>query len=129
MQYDRFVNTVQDRGDLPDTDAALRAIEATLKTLTERVTANEAKDLKAQLPEEVKRYCVTNVDIPEKFDLDGFYARVAERENLDAPQAALHARAVIATIQDGVERGEIEDLKSQLPQEFNTLFEPLTGAR
>lgn len=34
-----------------------------------------------------------------------------------------HTRAVIAVLQDAVSRGEIEDVRSQLPEESEPLFE------
>jgi hypothetical protein len=41
---------------------------------------------------------------------------------LHLPDAVQHARAVIAVLQEAVSPGEIEDVRSQLPRDFDRLF-------
>src|SRR4051812_26298599 len=53
MQYDRFVGHVQHRAQLASNGEAVHAIRATLPTLAERLTPEEAKDLASQLPQEI----------------------------------------------------------------------------
>ena len=54
MQYEEFLNKVQDRLGPAQPDEARRAIIATLETLGERISGGEASDLAEQLPEELK---------------------------------------------------------------------------
>lgn len=59
----------------------------------------------------------------EKFSLEEFFKRVSAREGVDEPEAVYHARVVIDILQDAVTGGEIEDIRSQLPEEYAPLFE------
>lgn len=53
MKYDEFMGMVQNRARLASTGEAVRATRATLQTLGQRLFGGEAKDLAAQLPQEV----------------------------------------------------------------------------
>ena len=122
MKYDEFVGQVQHRARLGTSGEAVRATRATLEVLGQRLFGGEAEDLAAQLPEEIGFY-LTNVDEDESFGLDEFFTRVGERAGVDLPDAVHHARVVISVLQDAVSQGEIEDVRSQLPPEYDPLFE------
>lgn len=122
MQYDAFVGQVQDRARLPSLGDTVAAIRATLHTLGERLSGDEAEDLAAQLPREIALY-LHMADEQESFSLDEFFERVAEREPADLPAAVHHARAVIAVVQEAVTPGEIADVRAQLPADYDPLFE------
>ena len=122
MQHDEFVGHVQNRARLASRGEALRAIRATLETLGERLAGGEAEDLAAQLPPEIGDY-LREVESDGSFSLDTFFDRVAEREGTDLPVAVHHARAVVAVLQEAVSAGEMEDVRAQLPEEYNPLFE------
>ncbi len=79
MNYKSFVNMVKERAHITNTRDALVAIEATLKTLGERLTEAEAAHLAAQLPPEIGRF-LTVVDTNKSFDLETFYEHIAQRE-------------------------------------------------
>lgn len=122
MQYDEFVGEVQNRARLPSRGDAVRAIQATLETLAERIALGEASDLAAQLPPELGTY-LRDVEKTERFAVDEFFLRVAAKETADLPDAVHHARAVIDVLQEAVTPGEIDDLRAQLPDDYNPLFE------
>ena len=122
MTLDHFVGQVQHRARLASTDEALRAIRCTFETLAERLDFGEAKDLAAQLPRELGAFFA----VPEhsvRMSLDEFFKRVSEREGIDLPVAVYHARVVIEVLQEAVSAGEIQDVKAQLPAEWNVLFD------
>ena len=48
---------------------------------------------------------------------------MTEKEGVDKPVAVYHARAVIDVLQEAVSEGEIDNLRSQLPDEWDPLFE------
>ena len=52
-----------------------------------------------------------------------YHQKVNEIENVDLPDAVHHARAVMSVLQDAVSQGLIEEVRSQLPEEYNPLFE------
>lgn len=59
----------------------------------------------------------------ESFGLTEFYGRVAEREGVDYPVTVHHARAVVSVVREAVTAGEIDDVREQLPDQYNALFE------
>lgn len=124
MQYNEFVGQVQHRARLGSTGDAVRAIRVTLETLAERLTNGETKDLASQLPREIAHYLE---EVPtvggERFSLDEFFQRVSIRESVGLPEAVFHARVVVEVLQEAVSKGEINDVRAQLPPEFAALFE------
>ncbi len=42
---------------------------------------------------------------------------------MDEPRAVYHARVVMEVLQEGVTEGEMGDVRSQLPAEYDPLFE------
>ena len=122
MKFDEFTGKVQNKAQLATTDEALGAIRATLETLAERTAGDEAENLAAQLPEEIGRF-LEGKQVVERFSLADFFDRVTEKEGVDKPVAVFHARAVIDVLQEAVSAGEIENLRSQLPDEWDPLFE------
>jgi uncharacterized protein (DUF2267 family) len=121
MEYHEFVKNVQEQAGCREKAEALRAIQATLETLGERLFRGEAEHLAAQLPRELQPYLM---DIQEhhKFEVDEFVDKVSSREGTDRPHAEAHARAVISVLCRAVSSGEIEDVISQLPAGFKKLF-------
>ncbi len=122
MNYDEFVGEVQNRARLPARGETMRAIQAALETLAERIAAGEADDLAAQLPPELGTF-LRDVGTTERFSVDDFFLRVAAKETADLPDAVHHARAVIAVLQEAITTGEIEDVRAQLPDDYAPLFE------
>lgn len=124
MKQDEFITKVGQRADVSlDTAEALTA--ATLRTLAERISGGEAEDLAAQLPDELKPY-LTGVDEPaQPFGPDEFVRRVAERAGTDPDRARAGVRAEFTTLREAVTLGEVDDVVSQLPKDFDELV----GAR
>jgi uncharacterized protein (DUF2267 family) len=102
--------------------AAENAITATLETLNERITGGEAKDLAAQLPQEIQPALRPKAEEAEGFSLEEFYRRVAEREGVDIETARIDASAVLRVLREAVTPGELDDVLSQLPEDFYTLL-------
>ena len=128
MQYDEFISKVVERSDL-DRDAAEALTAATLRTLAERITGGEAEDLAAQLPEELKLPLTAGVkEAAEPFDVAEFIRRVAERARTDGDTALASQGAIFSTLREAVTPGELDDIISQLPQEFRGLVGPPGGA-
>jgi uncharacterized protein (DUF2267 family) len=126
MDYETFVRRVQELADIETEQQALKAIEATLHTLSEHLTGGEAEDLAGQLPPEIQHFLQTDPARPaESFALDEFYRRVSEREGVDREAATHHARAVMRTIGIAVDREELHDILSQLPRAYLDLFTQL----
>jgi uncharacterized protein (DUF2267 family) len=123
MQYHEFIGHVQHRARLGSLGDAVRAANATLQTLAERLPSEEAEHLAAQLPYEIGRFIREHATGFERFSVDEFFNRVTDREGIDKPEAVFHARAVLEVLREAVSAGQIEQIRNQLPGEFTTLFD------
>jgi uncharacterized protein (DUF2267 family) len=122
MQFSEFIGKVQNRAKLSSEDEALRATRVTLETLAQRIGGKEPEHIAAQLPEEIGRF-LKNDKKQERFDLSEFFQRVSQGEGVDPAAAAFHARVVIEVLQEAVTGGEIDDVRTQLPDDYQMLFE------
>jgi uncharacterized protein (DUF2267 family) len=124
MQFEEFSGQVQNLARLPSQSETTRAISAVLETLGERLHGDQAAHLAAQLPDGIGAY-LRLAKQNESFGVDEFFHRIADREGagVDLPQAVHHARAVITVLQQAVSAGEMEHVRSQLPEEWTPLFE------
>jgi uncharacterized protein (DUF2267 family) len=127
LQYSEFLRRVEDQiaANRSVTDArrtAENAITATLETLNERISGGEARDLTAQLPEEIQPALRPKAEEAEGFLLEEFYRRVAEREGVDIETARVDASAVMRVLREAVTPGELDDVMAQLPEDFNALL-------
>lgn len=125
MQYGEFINRVAEYGGPADREHAERATTATLELLGRRLAGQEPSNLAAQLPSELKDPLTRHVGAAETFDVDEFLRRLADSEGkgCDPEQAREHARVVLSTLSSFVSRGEVQDLRSQLPAGYAPLFE------
>jgi uncharacterized protein (DUF2267 family) len=121
MHYASFLTTVEQVGGI-SREEAQRAIEATLRTLAERITGGEARDVAGFLPTELRRFLTDTPEEAERFGLDEFYGRVAQRAGVDRKTAAALARAVFVVLGVAVAPGELHDMASQLPTEYEPLL-------
>jgi uncharacterized membrane protein YdfJ with MMPL/SSD domain len=89
------------RAGIGDAEAN-RAAQATLATLSERLSRSEARTLGAQLPSAFRTALVGASRWAERFALDELVTRVASRSDTDPATALEHERAVGAAL-DGVQ--------------------------
>ncbi len=126
MTYEEFVGNVQHHARLGSEGDTMRAIEATLATLAERIPGDQADHLAAQLPAALGAYVKANRGADrtsESFDLGEFYERVARREGVDLPDAVHHAKVVMNVVREAITPGEMDHLWSALPDEYNEIFD------
>lgn len=126
MQFNEFLGQVQHQAQLPSLGHALTTTRATLTTLGERLSADEAAHVAAQLPREIAHYLVagepSSLGSGQRFGLDEFVARVAMREGADLPLAAHHAQAVMRVLDEAVSPGEMAQVRQQLPEDIRRLL-------
>jgi uncharacterized protein (DUF2267 family) len=109
-----------------DLDDAGRATAAVFQALRDRLTSDEAAQVAAQLPAELKDLWRAG-DVagrrPLKMDREAFYERI-QRELAGATRR--HARAVVkavfAALQDQLSAGEADDVLAQLPQDLKSVW-------
>ena len=121
MKYDEFVQTVQERIGLVDRGEAERTTIAVLQALCDRLTGDEAFDLLAQLPAQLKK-AVTITQAPMRMSRDEFVERIAEELQLSPVEARERVRAVFGTLRLAVSWGELEDVVLQLDPEYADLL-------
>jgi uncharacterized protein (DUF2267 family) len=121
MKGDEFIVEVRNLAGLGNNEEAEKATRATLETLRERLAGDEPSNLAAQLPPEIASY-VEGSGSQDSFGVDEFYSRVAQKEGLGQDEAARHARAVATVLQTAVSGGELDDVRSQLGNEYKELF-------
>jgi uncharacterized protein (DUF2267 family) len=120
MDHDAFVDAVARAAGI-DRDDAERAVRATLITLAERISAGEARDLASQLPPELAPWL--NVDErSERFHVDEFLRRVAERSGAGEDAALQRARSVLAVLGQAIAPSELDDVGSELPKDYDVLL-------
>jgi uncharacterized protein (DUF2267 family) len=125
VKYDEFIKEVQTRGHMESRQEAEKATQATLETLTERLAGGEPRNLASQLPPGLAEYMrYEGEETSNPFSLDEFFERVNEKdEGVDQPRAVYHARVVMEVLQEAATQGEMDDVRSQLPDEYAPLVE------
>jgi uncharacterized protein (DUF2267 family) len=125
MPADMFIERVAERAGVAP-DAALRATNAVLETLAERVSGGEVEDMLAQLPrhlhEPLRRGDALSNGAARRMDLERFLRAVAEREGVTPEVARQHTRAVMATLRDALSPKEWLDLTAQLPEDYTVVL-------
>lgn len=120
MNLDQIVSAVRESARIDTREHAEKAVRATVAILGQRL-AGEAKDLAAQLPDELAANMPTGTEAA-RFDLDEFYRRVAEKEGHGCTEAEArqHARATMVAIRESV-GAEWQHVLDQLPDDYADL--------
>ncbi len=123
MQHDEFIGQVQHHARLASRGDAEVATRAILETLAERLAGNEPFEAASQLPKGLGAYLqhdYAGTGVP--YTLDEFFKMVSLKEQNDLPQAVYHTRVVMEVLSEAISQGEIDDIKAQLPAEFDAIF-------
>ncbi|MCD2199474.1 MULTISPECIES: DUF2267 domain-containing protein [unclassified Halobacterium] len=119
-----FLDIVAERADVSTPEAEDTA-EAVLKTLSEGISHGEAADLAAPLPEPYARVLrETERGRAEPPAFEEFVSRVGDRLDVSEHEAEARSQAVVAALSETVGVEEVEDARSQLPPEYEEVFEP-----
>ena len=117
MDNSEFIDSVAKRLGT-SAEQATAITRATLTTLAERIDGGEARDLSAQLPEELRAYAFAPSEKADGFSLDVFVQRVSGRAEVDGALAKAGMRAVFDTLREAVPPGDYDDVITHLPAEF-----------
>jgi uncharacterized protein (DUF2267 family) len=117
VDNDEFIDSVAKRSGTSPRQAEVLT-RATLRTLAERIDGGEARDLAAQLPEQLRAHVFAPSETGERFGLDIFVQRVSGRADVDESLARAGMRAVFDTVRDGVTPDEYDDVIGQLPADL-----------
>ena len=120
MGYRELIKKVQHYSGFSDQESK-RALEQTVEALAGRLTADERKDFASQLPSELQEVALSahTVDKKSKADLIGDFM---QRQNIRRDRAKKQLLAAWQALKDAITKGEIEDIKAQLPKSASALL-------
>ena len=120
MREEPFLQIVEREAGITREEAR-RAARSTLRTLGQRITRGEARDIAAFLTGGLQEILMSALERAERFGLDQFVRRVAELEGVDEATAYRHVQAVFVALGEAVAPGELSDMAAQLPKDFDPL--------
>lgn len=127
MKYDEFIKHVQSVAQIDSREKTEAAISATLETVKERIVGDEAKDLAAQLPEEIAKYLRGREgENGQHFKVEEFIERVSKKEGVQPNDAVMHIHAVFTVLQSAVSPGEFASFKHNFSDDYADVFPSLT---
>ena len=122
----QWLDAISDRSHL-DTHQSYQALRAVLQTLRDRLPANEAAHLAAQLPILIRGIFYEGwrpSDAPDPMDFRLFLQKVADKivtpRSIDPEAMTKH---VFGVMRDFLAKGELAKVSRTLPKEFQELFE------
>lgn len=126
MTAQSFYRTVMDTSHQADPTAARRATAAVLHALRDRLTPDEADQVVAQLPLELKAVWEEGEQLersPLKLKWDAFLERVRRETGLaSAREARWMTLAVFAALKEQLSPGEAGDVLAQLPKSLKEVW-------
>jgi uncharacterized protein (DUF2267 family) len=125
MKYEDFLARVAQKAGL-DRGQAAAATQSVLSVLGESLSEKKAQDLASQLPRELKIVLENAPGHGRPRLASEFVQLVGERESIPESQARLHTQAVLSTLREAVDRGEMRDVISELwrDPEYAELWAP-----
>jgi uncharacterized protein (DUF2267 family) len=122
MDLDTLVEAVKHRAGMESNGEALTAIRATVETLAECVSEQEAARLAARLPLELRPILLdAGITRPRHFPATEFLSRASHRQRRELRTGMTHAVAVMSALHDIL---SLADLRAGLPSDYNRLFVP-----
>lgn len=123
MKYDQFVSVVQDRGEYGSAAEAATVAKSVLRVFAGRIDPGEADDLADQLPPPLDEAVRSGTQgQAEGYGVEEFCRRIARRTGARPSTAEWDASAVLSTVADAITGGELNQLLTQLPSGYATLF-------
>jgi uncharacterized protein (DUF2267 family) len=126
MTTQTFYRTVMATSGDKNRDTARRTTAAVLHALRDRLMPEEADQVAAQLPHELKEVWAEgepSARRPLKTHREEFYERVRREAGLEsAAQARWSTLAVFAALKEQLSSGEAEDVLAQLPKDLKEVW-------
>jgi uncharacterized protein (DUF2267 family) len=124
MQPEKFFTKVQHYSNIADRERCKELCGVVFKLLGARLTEDESKDLKSQLPTGLKRMWRRDPGVGViKFHKDDFLEKLmtdGKLENLAIAEDV--AKAVFKILKEQITTGEAEDVNAQLPKDLKELW-------
>lgn len=126
MQTDRFIAKVYDACPQLDPDVVHQGTLISLDTLCEHLPKGQAKEMAAQLPDEIADAVMAGgnradtTDVP--ISLEAFYSKLMFRAELEQADVEALAHGVARTLNEALSEGEAKDAALDLPGELSELL-------
>ncbi|MGI9535357.1 MAG: DUF2267 domain-containing protein [Thermodesulfobacteriota bacterium] len=124
MQPEKFFTKIQNYSKISDRERCKELCGVVFKLLSDRLTENESKDLKSQLPSSLKDMWIRDAgrDVI-KFHKDDFLERVMKDGKLENVEIAEDiSKAVFKALKEQISYGETEDVNAQLPKDLKEFW-------
>lgn len=122
MQFDEFINRVQEQTRMDGPEDAERIARAVLETLGERIDRKVRNGVVAQLPPALKDLVLERAQTNDQYTLEEFYNRVGARAGLTHQTARERTRQVLSVFQEAIGEGETRQILESLPTDYGQLF-------
>lgn len=119
----RFLQQVRETAGLASDQEAERLSRGTISALAEALSAGQANELAAGLPEELHFELGASTGQAERFDAPGFLDRISgEIDTVDPDKVESQVKSVLSVLYDWAPEGQIGDTLEQLPSGIAALF-------
>ncbi|GAA2361345.1 hypothetical protein GCM10009854_45840 [Saccharopolyspora halophila] len=123
MKHDEFIANVRRLGEYDSTQHADHVTRCVLGVLGARMTDEEAGDLAAQLPGDLGAALRSEPEPMPTLSAEQFTSAVAARlDGASNETARWDTSAVLATVAESIDGGELNQVLSQLPSGYATFF-------
>lgn len=122
MDYDRFIDRLEERADLWSREKVEDVAKTTLEVLGETLSTSERTWVSSRLPDPLGD-ALTRTWGDQDLDLAEFHDRISHREGLVEDFAAEQARVVCQVLADELDDEVLRYLLGHLPAPFPTLFQ------
>ncbi len=124
MDKGQFLKKVQQYANISTRERAEELCRVVFHMLSARLTKEEGRDLKAQLPAGIKEIWEQGEEKGViKFHKDEFLERITNEGQLESTVIAeTVAKAVFKVLKEQITRGEAEDVAAQLPKDLKEMW-------
>ena len=116
MTYREMIKRVQHYSGFSDNESET-ALLLFIKNLAARLTPNERKDFANQLPIDLQEVAMTD-EVSRVRTANDFIMQFCIEEDIDEKRAKKQVMSAWKAVKDTVSKGEIDDIKAQLPQDL-----------
>jgi len=113
MGYRELIKKVQDYSGFSDAESK-DALDCMVETLAVHLTEGERKDFASQLPQELQDRALSVMPTEESAHKD-LFAQFMENQHVNESRAKKQMLAAWKALKDAISPGEIDDIRSQLP--------------
>jgi uncharacterized protein (DUF2267 family) len=117
MGYREMIKKVQFYSGFSDSESE-NALVTFINLLAARLTPDERLDFASQLPAELQDTVVSVEEDNTAMSMEDMLESIAEEQHVNEDHAKKQIMAAWQTIKDAITKGEIEDIRSQLPKDM-----------